>query len=304
MALTFIHPLLPLISIMQCRFFYSFAQISAEELGGADLHCKTSGVTDYYAVDDEHALHLARQVISNLNLHTTNATDDNLRFKSTTSIRYDQQKLHQSGLPYEEPMFDARELYGIVGSNLTKTVDVREIIARIFDGSRFSEFKKLYGDTLVCGYAKLYGNMVGVIGNNGVLFSESALKGAHFIQLCAQRKIPLIFLQNITGFMVGSHAEANGIAKNGAKMVTAVSCANVPKLTVIVGGSYGAGNYGNEKHLCMLHIMTLFTLFVVHTYIYRHVWSGIFATILVHVAKCKNIGYGWTAGGRRISTNH
>lgn len=145
---------------------------------------------------------------------------------------------------YEEPVYDPRELYGIVSSNLAKTVDVREIIARIFDGSRFNEFKKLYGDTLICGFARLYGNLVGVVGNNGVLFSESALKGAHFIQLCAQRKIPLVFLQNITGFMVGSHAESNGIAKNGAKMVTAVSCAKVPKFTVIFGGSYGAGNYG------------------------------------------------------------
>lgn len=202
-------------------------------------------------------------MISNLNLRTTNATDDNLRLNSTTSLNYDRQ---QSGLPYEEPAFDARELYGIVGSNLTKTVDVREIIARIFDGSRFSEFKKLYGDTLVCGYAKLYGNLVGVIGNNGVLFSESALKGAHFIQLCAQRKIPLIFLQNITGFMVGSHAEANGIAKNGAKMVTAVSCANVPKLTVIVGGSYGAGNYGKYMQI-KSHRVDSFSITIFHFFI-------------------------------------
>lgn len=127
---------------------------------------------------------------------------------------------------------------------MTKTFDVREVIARLFDGSRFSEYKKMYGESLVCGFSRLYGNLVGVIGNNGVLFSESALKGANFIQLCAQRKIPLVFLQNITGFMVGRDAEANGIAKNGAKMVTAVACANVPKLTLIIGGSYGAGNYG------------------------------------------------------------
>lgn len=212
--------------------------VSAEELGGADLHCKTSGVTDHYAVDDQHALHLARQVIGNLNLPSTNAFDERRGLHTQINVA-------QSATPsFEEPLYDARELYGIVGANLTKTFDVREVIARVFDGSRFDEFKKLYGDSLVCGYARLYGQLVGVVGNNGVLFSESALKGAHFIQLCAQRRIPLVFLQNITGFMVGSHAEANGIAKNGAKMVTAVACANVPKLTVIIGGSYGAGNYG------------------------------------------------------------
>ncbi|KAH8319637.1 hypothetical protein KR074_002815 [Drosophila pseudoananassae] len=214
-------------------------EVSAEDLGGADLHCKTSGVTDHYAVDDEHALHLARQIVSNLNLPSTN--------------RYNDMLLHSSQLNFqdtsaqnvvEEPRYDPRELYGIVGPNLTKSFDVREVIARIVDGSRFTEFKKLYGETLVCGFAKLYGTSVGIVGNNGVLFSESALKGAHFIQLCAQRKIPLVFLQNITGFMVGRDAEANGIAKNGAKMVTAVACANVPKFTVVIGGSYGAGNYG------------------------------------------------------------
>ncbi|KAG4067413.1 hypothetical protein HA402_009650 [Bradysia odoriphaga] len=211
--------------------------VSAEDLGGADLHCKTSGVTDHYALDDQHALELARQVIGNLNL-PSNYSNGNAMLTSTPNIP----NAAVNGI--EEPKFDSKEIYGIVGSNLTKTFDVREIIARLFDGSRFTEFKKMYGDTLVCGYARLYGNLVGVIGNNGVLFSESALKGAHFIQLCAQRNIPLIFLQNITGFMVGSHAEANGIAKNGAKMVTAVACANVPKLTVLIGGSYGAGNYG------------------------------------------------------------
>ncbi|GAB0097898.1 Probable methylcrotonoyl-CoA carboxylase beta chain, mitochondrial [Sergentomyia squamirostris] len=214
--------------------------VSAEDLGGADLHCKTSGVTDHYATDDHHALYLARQVIGNLNHDSSNAYNENLALTSKISV---------SGGPketssIEQPRFDAKEIYGIVGSNLTKTFDIREVIARVFDGSRFTEFKKMYGETLVCGYARLYGNLVGVIGNNGVLFSESALKGAHFIQLCAQRRIPLIFLQNITGFMVGRDAEAHGIAKNGAKMVTAVACANVPKITLIVGGSYGAGNYG------------------------------------------------------------
>lgn len=214
-------------------------EVSAEDLGGADLHCKTSGVTDHYALDDEHALYLARQIVSNLNLSATNSYNDQLMHSSQVNF--------QTATPpsaVEEPRYDARELYGIVGPNLTKSFDVREVIARIVDGSRFTEFKKLYGETLVCGFAKLYGHTVGIVGNNGVLFSESALKGAHFIQLCAQRKIPLVFLQNITGFMVGRDAEANGIAKNGAKMVTAVACANVPKFTVIIGGSYGAGNYG------------------------------------------------------------
>ena len=144
----------------------------------------------------------------------------------------------------EEPKWPVDDIYGIVGDNLKKLYDVREIIARIVDGSRFDEFKALYGDTLVTGFGRLYGYPVGIIGNNGVLFSESALKGAHFVQLCCQRKIPLIFLQNITGFMIGRDAETGGIAKHGAKMVTAVSCAQVPKLTVIIGGSYGAGNYG------------------------------------------------------------
>lgn len=144
----------------------------------------------------------------------------------------------------DEPLFPMDDIYGIVGSNLKKAFDVREIIARIVDGSRFDEFKALYGESLVTGFAQLYGHAVGIVANNGVLFSESALKGAHFIELCCKRKIPLIFLQNITGFMVGREAEAGGIAKHGAKMVTAVACAEVPKLTVIIGGSYGAGNYG------------------------------------------------------------
>lgn len=216
-------------------------EVSAEDLGGADLHCKTSGVTDHYAVDDEHALYLARQVVSNLNLPATNAFNDQLLYSSKNTIKAASESAIQE---IEEPLYDSNELYGIVGPNLTKSFDVREVIARIVDGSRFTEFKKMYGETLVCGFAKLYGHTVGIIGNNGVLFSESALKGSHFIQLCAQRNIPLVFLQNITGFMVGRDAEANGIAKNGAKMVTAVACANVPKFTVIIGGSYGAGNYG------------------------------------------------------------
>ncbi|XP_054712695.1 methylcrotonoyl-CoA carboxylase beta chain, mitochondrial-like [Uloborus diversus] len=198
-------------------------EISAENLGGADLHCRKSGVTDYYAIDDEHALHLTRRIVKNLNR------------KKTPDV---------SLLKPVEPKFAIDDIYGIVGENLKRTFDVREVIARIVDGSQFDEFKALYGDTLVTGFGRLYGYPVGIIGNNGVLFSESALKGTHFIELCCKRKIPLIFLQNITGFMVGREAEAGGIAKHGAKMVTAVACAKVPKLTVIIGGSYGAGNYG------------------------------------------------------------
>ncbi|CAB3403308.1 unnamed protein product [Caenorhabditis bovis] len=198
-------------------------EITAEELGGADLHCSESGVTDYYAVNDAHALHLARECIASIPPVTQ----------------------HMSFDPNaDEPLYPAEEVYGIVGSNLKKTYDAREVIARIVDGSRFSEFKERYGDTLVTGFATIYGQRVGILANNGVLFSESAMKGAHFIELCCQRKIPLLFLQNITGFMVGRDAEAGGIAKHGAKLVTAVACANVPKITVLVGGSYGAGNYG------------------------------------------------------------
>ncbi|XP_048383966.1 methylcrotonoyl-CoA carboxylase beta chain, mitochondrial isoform X2 [Stegostoma tigrinum] len=198
-------------------------EVSAEDLGGADLHCRKSGVTDHYALDDAHALHLARKAVRNLNY---------------------QKNLDVTVEAPEEPLFPADELYGVVGDNLKKSVDVKEVIARIVDGSRFSEFKAFYGDTLVTGFARIFGYPVGIIGNNGVLFSESAKKGTHFIELCCQRNIPLIFLQNITGFMVGREYEAGGIAKDGAKMVTAVACANVPKITVIVGGSYGAGNYG------------------------------------------------------------
>lgn len=198
-------------------------EISAEDLGGADLHCSKSGVTDHYATDDSHALHLARRAVGNLN-----------RIK----------KPEVSVEPVEEPLYDSKELYGIVGEDLMKTFDVREVIARIVDGSKFDEFKAKYGDTLVTGFARLHGYPVGIIGNNGVLFAESAMKGTHFIELCCQRKIPLLFLQNITGFMVGREAEAGGIAKHGAKLVTAVACAQVPKLTLLIGGSYGAGNYG------------------------------------------------------------
>lgn len=197
-------------------------EIDAESLGGGLLHAKTSGVVDHLATNDPHALQIARSAVENLGDHTPN-------YKPETA---------------EAPLYDENELMGIIPQDARQPVDVREIIARIVDGSRFHEFKKLYGETLVCGFAKIHGYKVGIIGNNGVLFSESALKGAHFVELCAQRNIPLVFLQNITGFMVGSKAESGGIAKDGAKMVHAVSCAKVPKFTIIVGGSYGAGNYG------------------------------------------------------------
>ncbi|CAG9563772.1 unnamed protein product [Danaus chrysippus] len=199
--------------------------VTAEDLGGADLHCRKSGVTDHYALDDEHALQLARNVVANLNWHN----DQRIRVNSSD---------------VDEPLHDIDDLHGIVGANLQRPYDIREVIARIVDGSRFHEFKQLYGETLVCGFASVYGHPVGVLGNNGVIHSEAALKGAHFIQLCAARKVPLLFLQNVTGFMVGPEAEAGGIAKNGAKLVTAVSCFKGPKITVLVGGSFGAGNYG------------------------------------------------------------
>jgi 3-methylcrotonyl-CoA carboxylase beta subunit len=197
--------------------------VSAEELGGAEVHARRSGVADYYADNDGHALGMARAIVDHLN-----------RSKRVEV---------ELGTP-EEPRYDPAELYGIVSSDLRKPYDVREVIARLVDGSRFDEFKALYGQTLVTGFAHLHGYPVGIVANNGILFSESALKGAHFIELCAQRRIPLVFLQNITGFMVGARYEAGGIAKDGAKLVTAVSTAQVPKFTVIIGGSFGAGNYG------------------------------------------------------------
>jgi len=197
--------------------------VSAEDLGGADVHCRTSGVADHYAQNDHHALQLVRQSISRLN-----------RKKPITLDIKDS----------VEPTFDTKEVYGVIPKDSRKPYDVREVIARIVDGSEFDEFKALYGTTLVCGFANIYGYPVGIVANNGILFGESAQKGAHFIELCAQRKIPLVFLQNITGFMVGQQYEAGGIAKHGAKMVTAVACAKVPKFTILIGGSFGAGNYG------------------------------------------------------------
>ena len=197
-------------------------KIDAESLGGGALHAGTSGVVDHLANDDAHALQIARNAVATLGPSLNNSA-------------------HDSILP---PAYDEEELLGIVPTDARQPYDCREIIARIVDGSQFDEFKQNYGETLVCGFAKIEGHRVGILGNNGVLFSESAVKGAHFIELCCQRNIPLVFLQNITGFMVGSKAEAGGIAKHGAKMVHAVACAKVPKFTVIVGGSYGAGNYG------------------------------------------------------------
>lgn len=197
--------------------------VSAEELGGAEVHSRTSGVTDHFAKDDYHALQLARTAISRLNRNKPNELD------KAESI---------------EPLYPTEELYGVIPKDPRQSFDVREVIARIVDGSEFDEFKKLFGQTLVCGFARLYGLPVGIVANNGVLFSESAQKGAHFIELCGQRKIPLLFIQNITGFMVGKQYESGGIAKHGAKMVMAVANVAVPKLTLIIGNSYGAGNYG------------------------------------------------------------
>ena len=197
--------------------------VSAEDLGGGNLHSSVSGVTDYLAVDDTHALVLARRCIANLN-----------RPKSGT-MRNDASL---------DPLHSIDDLPGIAGTSLRKQIPVREVISRIVDRSIFSEFKREYGETLVTGFAQIYGQPVGIIANNGILFSESALKGAHFIELCCQRSIPLVFLQNISGFMVGADAEKGGIAKNGAKLVTAVACAEVPKFTVVIGASAGAGNYG------------------------------------------------------------
>ncbi|OGT45710.1 MAG: methylcrotonoyl-CoA carboxylase [Gammaproteobacteria bacterium RIFCSPHIGHO2_12_FULL_41_20] len=196
--------------------------VTAETLGGADVHCRISGVADHYAMNDKQALLMARRIVNNLNYQK----------KELLALREPQ-----------EPVLNPQDLYGIIPADSRYPFDIREVIARIVDGSELDEFKAQYGKTLVCCFAHLYGMPVGIIANNGILFSESALKGAHFIELCCQRGIPLIFLQNITGFMVGSKYESEGIAKHGAKLVTAVACAQVPKLTVIIGGSFGAGNY-------------------------------------------------------------
>lgn len=197
--------------------------VSEEDLGGADVHCRISGVADHFAVDDEHALQITRNIVENLG--------------------------HRRRHPFTrhepaEPAYDQKELYGIIPHDLKKTFDMREVIARLVDGSEFQEFKELYGPTIVCGFARIMGYPVGILANNGVLFSESSQKGAHFVTMCSVRRIPLLFLQNITGFIVGKRYEHGGIAKDGAKLVHAVANAQVPKFTVIIGGSYGAGNYG------------------------------------------------------------
>jgi 3-methylcrotonyl-CoA carboxylase beta subunit len=197
--------------------------VSAEDLGGGDVHCRTSGVVDHLANNDHHALKIARDAIARLNRCKPMELDVRAPI---------------------EPQYASDEIYGVIPQDTRKPYDVREVIARVVDDSEFDEFKALYGQTLVCGFARIYGYPVGIVANNGILFSESAQKGAHFIELCAQRKIPLVFLQNITGFMVGKQYEAGGIAKHGAKMVTAVACAKVPKFTILIGGSFGAGNYG------------------------------------------------------------
>jgi 3-methylcrotonyl-CoA carboxylase beta subunit len=197
--------------------------VSAEDLGGGDVHTRLSGVADYLANDDQHALALARRAVANLN-------------------RVKPQQLDLQ--PIEAPLYDPDEILGVVPADLKTPYGIREVIARVVDGSRFDEFKPRYGSTLVCGFAHIIGMPVGIIGNNGVIFSESAVKGAHFVELCSQRKIPLVFLQNVTGFMVGRSYENGGIAKDGAKLVTAVAATKVPKITMLVGGSFGAGNYG------------------------------------------------------------
>jgi 3-methylcrotonyl-CoA carboxylase beta subunit len=196
--------------------------VTAEELGGGDVHARTSGVVDHLADDDAHALAIVRSIVDTLPMVSTGSTDGTL----------------------EEPLESPESLYDVVPADTRTPYDVREVIRRVVDGSRFHEFKKLYGDTLVCAFARIWGHEVGIVANNGILFSESALKGAHFIELCNQRGIPLVFLQNITGFMVGREYENGGIAKDGAKLVTAVACSVVPKFTVVIGGSFGAGNYG------------------------------------------------------------
>jgi len=202
-------------------------EIDAESLGGADVHCRRSGVTDYYAENDTHALAFARRAVARL------------RATTRTDAFMGKPESGAGG----EPAYDPTELYGIIPPSSRKPYDVRELIARLVDRSWFDEFKALYGATLVCGFADIHGSTVGILANNGILFSESALKGTHFIELCCRERIPLVFLQNISGFMVGQAAEAGGIAKDGAKLVTAVACASVPKYTVVIGGSFGAGNY-------------------------------------------------------------
>jgi 3-methylcrotonyl-CoA carboxylase beta subunit len=210
-------------------------EIDAETLGGADVHCRRSGVTDYYAENDTHALAFARRAVARLRAGPMRTSAGTSAGTATPMGNF--------GASASDPAFDPAELYGIIPPSSRKPYDVRELIARLVDRSWFDEFKALYGTTLVCGFADIHGSTVGILANNGILFSESALKGTHFIELCCREGIPLVFLQNIAGFMVGQAAEAGGIAKDGAKLVTAVACAAVPKYTIVIGGSFGAGNY-------------------------------------------------------------
>jgi acetyl-CoA carboxylase carboxyltransferase component len=207
-------------------------EVSAEDLGGADVHTRLSGVADHLADDDQHAIDIVRNIVESLGTR-----------RSALGVPFANTQYPSANTP-EDPLYDPSELYSLVPSDNKTPMSMREVLARMVDGSRFQEFKSKYGTTLICGFARFHGHLAGVLANDGILFSESALKGAHFIELCCQRGIPLVFVQNITGFMVGRKYENEGIAKNGAKLVTAVSTANVPKFTVIVGGSYGAGNYG------------------------------------------------------------
>jgi 3-methylcrotonyl-CoA carboxylase beta subunit len=204
-------------------------EVTSDDLGGAKVHSSVSGVADHYAENEEEALEMVRNCVEGLQYRSPGE-------KSGQKVR--------NQVSCEDPLYDAQELYGVIPEDTKTPFDIKEVIARLVDGSEFHEFKENYGKTLICGFAKIHGFAVGIVANNGILFSESALKGAHFVELCGQRKTPLIFLQNITGFMVGKKYENEGIAKHGAKMVNAVSCVNVPKLTVIIGGSFGAGNYG------------------------------------------------------------
>eukprot|EP00744_Colponema_vietnamica_P017281 GILI01024276.1.p1 GENE.GILI01024276.1~~GILI01024276.1.p1 ORF type:complete len:538 (-),score=156.18 GILI01024276.1:189-1649(-) len=228
----------------QLVFAATGEEVTAENLGGADVHCRSSGVTDHYATDDLHALYLCRRAFANLNQREKHLAANPTATSALAPVGETTTAITKT---WADPLYDAKEIGGFIPdmtAEVVKNFDVRAIISRIVDGSVFDEFKSLYGDTIVCGFAEVQGMKVGIVANNGILFSEAALKATHFIELCSQRDIPLLFLQNITGFMVGKKYEETGIAKNGAKMVTAVSTTKVPKITVIIGGSYGAGNYG------------------------------------------------------------
>jgi 3-methylcrotonyl-CoA carboxylase beta subunit len=252
--------------------------VTAEDLGGAHVHTGTSGVADHRAANEEEALRITRDVMATLGSGTADDT------------------MPQIFEGWEEPRYDPKELGGVLPLDPKQPVDVRLILARILDGSRFHEFKKNYGTTLVTGFGKIMGQDVGIVANNGILFSESAQKGAHFVQLCCQRGIPIVFLQNITGFMVGQKYEHEGIAKHGAKLVTAVSTARVPKLTLIFGGSFGAGNYGMVSTFaeCLI-VQMVFVLKVLNV----SVWTSLWPKVPLHVAGCPHLSHGWGASCQR-----